>query len=400
MSYDWSAGLSRRARGSGGGEIAAILAQSAASDVITFSGGFPDPATFPTYVLAEIATRVITTDPAVSLQYAPAEGLPGTRACVASRIARVDGREPTGAELMITSGGMECLGLLARIMLDPGDTVAAEAPTYLGAIMAFRGYQADVRGVPMDNQGMRVDVLADLLGGGLRPKILYTIPDYQNPTGLSMTAERRSALVELARRYGFLVAEDVAYAELGFGEHRPPSLWSLAPDVVVQVGTFSKTFFPGARLGWAAGPAEIIAHLVTAKQTSDQCAGALSQRMLEEYGRGGQMDAQLTASRDLYARRAELMVKALAEHLPPECTWTAPRGGFFTWVSAPETIDTVALSAPAREHKVAYVAGRPFYADGSGANQLRLSYSRVADELIDEGISRLGRLLRSTREGQ
>src|SRR5438876_717443 len=153
---------------------------------------------------------------------------------------------------MITSCGIDCMELLAKSYVDPGDVVVVEAPTYLGAIMAFRGYEADVRGVPVDGAGMRVDVLADLLAGGLRPKILYTIPDFQNPTGLSMTADRRRDLVGLARRYGFLIAEDVAYRELGFGSAPPPSLWSLAPDVVLQAGTFSKIFFPGVRLGWPA----------------------------------------------------------------------------------------------------------------------------------------------------
>ena len=214
-----------------------------------------------------------------------------------------------------------------------------EAPTYLGAIMAFRGYEADLRGVPMDDDGMRVDVLADLLATGLRPKVLYTIPDHQNPTGLSMAADRRAELVDLARRYHFLILEDVAYRELGFEDTAPPSLWSQAPDVVVQAGTFSKTFFPGVRLGWAAGPSEIITQLVTAKQNSDQCSGALGQRMLEEYGRGGHLARQLVQSRALYARRAALMNEALLAHMPDGTTWTSPRGGFFTWVTAPDGVE-------------------------------------------------------------
>src|SRR3984885_6803103 len=265
--------------------------------------------------------------------------------------------------------------------------------------MAFRGYEADVRGVPMDDDGMRVDVLADLLGAGLRPKLLYTTPAHQNPPGLSLTGPRRQALVELARRYHFLILEDVAYRELGFGDATPPSLWSLAPDVVVQAGTFSKTFFPGVRLGWAAGPPEVIAQLVTAKQNSDQCSGALGQRMLEEYGRGGHLDRQLVASRALYARRAELMDKALQAHMPEGTTWTSPRGGFFTWVTAPDGVDPVALSPAASARKVAYVPGQPFYPGQGGATQMRLAYSRVSDELIDEGARRLGDLVRTALEG-
>jgi len=382
----------------GAGEITAILALAGATDVITFSGGFPDPATFPTGVLSGIASELIAGDPAVALQYSPTEGLPGLRDFLAARLAGQEGRRPGDGELMITSGGIDCLELLAKSFVDPGDVVVVEEPTYLGAIMAFRGYEADVRGIPMDGGGMRVDALAELLRGGLRPKIAYTIPDYQNPTGLSLAAGRRAELIALARRYGFLILEDVAYRELGFGQDPPPSLWSQAPDVVLQAGTFSKIFSPGFRLGWAAGPRRVIAQLMVAKQNSDQCSGALGQRMAEEYGRAGHLDRQLAASRALYARRAALTGSALAAHLPDGATWTVPQGGFYIWVSAPEGTDTVALTAAASARKVAYVPGRPFYPGTAGASQLRLAYSRVPDQLIDEGIRRIGGVLRTALE--
>src|SRR5580698_4508123 len=398
---DWTASFARRTQTLGGGEITAILALAGATDVITFSGGFPDPATFPREVLGEIARDLLAKDVAVALQYSQTEGLPGLREYLTGRLETLQGLRPAAGELMVTSGGIDCMELLAKSMVDPGDAVVVEAPSYLGAIMAFRGYEADVRGVPMDTDGMRTDILADLLAAGLRPKILYTIPDYQNPTGLSLGAQRRTELVELARRYRFLILEDVAYRELGFAEEgAPPTLWSQAPDVVIQAGTFSKTFFPGVRLGWAAGPSEVIAQLVTAKQNSDQCSGALGQRMLEEYGRGGHLDRQLVRSRALYRRRADLMAQALATHMPEGTTWTTPGGGFFTWVTAPEGIDTVALSPAATARKVAYVPGRPFYPDGGGASQLRLAYSRVADDLIDEGIRRLAGLFQTALEGK
>ncbi len=371
--HDWSAGLARRTHSLGGGEITAILALAGATDVITFSGGFPDPATFPTGVLAEIAARLISEDAGVALQYSATEGLAGVRDYVSGRLASLEGRAPCAGQLMITSGGIDCMELLAKSFVDPGDVVAVEAPTYLGAIMAFRGYEADVRGVPVDGDGMRVDVLTELLAGGLRPKILYTIPDFQNPTGLSMTADRRRDLVGLARRYGFLI-------------------------LVLQAGTFSKIFFPGVRLGWAAGPEQIISRLVVAKQNSDQCSGALGQRMLEEYGRGGHLDRQIVRSRALYARRARLTSDALAAHMPDGTTWTTPGGGFYIWLTAPGGVDTVALSAAARARKVAYVPGRPFYPAGDGATQIRLAYSRVADELIDEGVRRIGEVLRTALE--
>jgi 2-aminoadipate transaminase len=396
--HDWSARLARRAHVLGGGEITAILALAGATDVITFSGGFPDPETFPTEILSDISVRLIAEDAAVALQYSATEGLAGVRDYVAGRLESLQGAAPRPGGLMITSGGIDCMELLAKSYVDPGDVVVVEAPTYLGGIMAFRGYEADVRGVPVDGDGMRVDVLGGLLAGGLRPKILYTIPDYQNPTGLSMNAERRQELVRLARRYGFLILEDVAYRDLGFSSAPPASLWSLAPDVVLQAGTFSKIFFPGVRLGWAAGPDEIISRLVIAKQNSDQCAGALGQRMLEEYGRAGHLDRQLVSSRALYARRAALMADALSAHMPDGTTWTEPRGGFYVWLTAPDGVDTVALTAAARARKVAYVPGRPFYPGDAGTAQIRLAYSRVADQLIDEGVSRIGEVLRTALE--
>jgi 2-aminoadipate transaminase len=395
---DWDAGLARRTRALGGGEITAILALAGSSDVITFSGGFPDPATFPADVLADIAARLITQDRGVALQYSATEGIASVRDYVSSRLASVEGRPPGPGEMMITSGGIDCMELIAKSYLDAGDAVVVEAPTYLGAIMAFRGYEADVRSVPVDGDGLRTDVLADLLAAGLRPKILYTIPDFQNPTGLTMSAPRRDELIGLARRYGVLILEDVAYRDLYFENPPPRSLWSVAPDVVLQAGTFSKIFCPGFRLGWAAGPAEIISRLVVAKQNSDQCSGALGQRMLEEYGRGGHLERQLIASRALYARRAALMARALTAHMPEGTTWTTPTGGFYIWVTAPAGVDTVALSAAARAQQVAYVPGRPFYPGDDGAAQIRLAYSRVADDLIDEGIRRIGAVLRTALE--
>jgi 2-aminoadipate transaminase len=406
---DWDELLARRTHALGGGEITAILSLAGATDVITFSGGFPEPATFSTGVLADIAARLIADNPGVALQYSATEGLAGVREYLSGRLAAQEGRTPGTGELMITSGGIDCMELLAKSYVDPGDVVVVESPTYLGAIMAFRGYEADVRGVPIDDDGMRVEVLAGLLADGLRPKIVYTIPDYQNPTGLSMSVERRQELADLARRYGFLILEDVAYRELGFGTAAgastvlgastasPPSLWSLAPDAVLQAGTFSKIFSPGFRMGWAAGPAEIISRLVIAKQNSDQCAGALGQRMLEEYGRGGHLDRQVAASQVLYERRARLTTDALAAHMPDGATWTTPAGGFYVWVTCPDGVDTVALAAAARAQKVAYVPGLPFYLHdaGAGVNQIRLAYSRVADDLIDEGIRRIADVVKS-----
>ena len=290
---------------------------------------------------------------------------------------------------MITSGGIEALDLASKSLLDPGDLAVVEGPTYLGAIMAFRSFRAEIRAIPMDDEGLQVDRLAAVLGGGARPKLLYTIPDYQNPAGVSMSPDRRRALVDLARRYGFLILEDVAYRELGFDDVRHPSLWSLGPDVTVQSGTFSKTFFPGVRLGWAVGPAPVIEQMTAAKQNTDQCAGALGQRLLEEYGRRGLLEEQQQRARDLYSRRCRILMDALDRHMPPDARWTRPTGGFFSWMTLPAGVDTVEMAKDGMARQVAFVPGPPFFADGSGRDALRLAFSKVDDEVIEEGVRRL-----------
>lgn len=393
---NWTTSFAARTRtGDGSSALADILAlASGATDVISLSGGFPAPETFPVQVLQELTGQVLADPSLVALQYSPTRGLASVRDAIADRLERRERSRPAESELMVTSGGIDALELLAKSLLDPGDVVLVEGPTYLGAIMGFAGYQADVRCVPMDGEGLDVDALAELLAGGLRPKLLYTIPDSQNPSGLTMSGERRRALVSLARRHGLLLVEDVAYRELSFDDDgREASLWALAPDVVVQIGTFSKTFFPGVRLGWAAGPAELVDQMVSAKQNSDQCAGALGQRLVEGYLRDGHLDRQLAISRSLYQERCGAMMQALARELPGRgVTWTRPTGGFFTWLTGPAGTDTTALSRAARAAGVAFVPGVPFYPDGRGSRELRLSFSRVPAADISEGVRRLAAL--------
>jgi 2-aminoadipate transaminase len=386
--------LAQRARNRDGAELATILAGSPPG-VLSMTGGFPNPATFPTDVLDEIAARVVRDDPAVALQYTPCEGLPSVREYLLDRQVQLQGRRPERAELIVTSGGMECIALACRSFVDPGDAVAVEAPTYLGALMAFASAEADVHEIPMDADGLRVDALEERLAAGLRPKFLYVIPEFQNPTGRTLPLDRREALVETCRRHGVLILEDVAYRELSFDGTALPSLWSLAPDVVVQAGTFSKVFFPGVRLGWAVGPADVVDQLAAAKQTTDQCAGGLGQRMLEEYGRAGHFERHLPAARELYAQHWRALERAFERHLPDGCAWTVPDGGFLTWLALPGRLDTMALRPAATEAGVAYVPGRPFYASGAGANELRLSFSHLTEEELDTAVERLAGVIRA-----
>jgi 2-aminoadipate transaminase len=388
----WEELFAARTRGDVGEGIAFVLGFLGRPDLISFAGGFPDPLTFPRERAAALLAEFAESGEATAFQYTPTRGLAGTLDAIAGRLDSVQCRRPDDEELIITSGGIEALELICKTFLEQGDTVVVEGPTYLGAIMAFRGYDADLETVPMDEDGLQVDDLERRLDRGLRPKLLYTIPDHQNPAGVSLSGERREALVELARRHGFLIVEDVAYRELTFGDESLPSLWSLAPDVVVQAGTTSKTFLPGVRLGWAAGPAEIIAQLVSAKQNTDQCSGALGQRMLEEYIRRSWIDEQLVQSRALYRRKGERLLAALERTLPEGMTWTRATGGFYSWLTIPGC-DTTALTGRAAEAGVGVVPGALFYADGRGGENVRLSFSMVDESLIDEGIERLASLL-------
>ncbi len=392
---EWEALFAARTRGDVGEGIAEVLAFLGLPDVISFAGGFPDPVTFPRERAAQLLQEFAVSGEVSAFQYAPTRGLAGTRDALAGRIEEVQGRRPDDGELLVTSGGIEALELVGATFLERGDRVVVEGPTYLGSIMSFRSFEAEVVAVPMDEHGLEVDELERQLVKGLRPKLLYTIPDHQNPAGVSLAAERRARLVELARRYGFLVLEDVAYRELAFDGSALPSLWKLAPDVVVQAGTTSKTLFPGVRLGWAVGPAEICAQLVNAKQTTDQCAGALGQRLFEEYVRRGWIEEQLVASRRLYRRKCERMLAALDRSMPEGAHWTVPQGGFFSWLTLPAGVGAVELARRAVERGVGVVPGSLFYPDGRGGENLRLSFSLVDELQIDEGIERLASLVRA-----
>jgi 2-aminoadipate transaminase len=385
---DWESMLSVRARAGADPELAIILA-GPPPGTLGMTGGFPNPLTFPTQELAEIATRLVRDEPGLALQYTPSEGIPSVREYLCDRVEATQGARPAWDELTVTSGGMECIDLLSRSLLDPGDHVAVEAPTYLGATMAFAGYRARLTGIPMDADGLDPAAFEERLAGGYRPKFLYIIPDFQNPTGRTLTVDRRRALVDVCRRYGVLIFEDVAYRDLAFDGSTLPTLWSLGPDVVLQAGTFSKALCPGVRLGWACGPSALVAKLATAKNNTDQCAGALGQRIMEEYGRAGLFEQRLPAARALYASHWAALSAALEEHMPDGCAWSRPTGGMFTWVRLPEELDTLALRPAATVAGVAYVPGPPFYVDDQGANELRLSFSALDEEQLAEGARRL-----------
>ncbi len=391
---DFRQAFARRTQVSGGTELATILAGSPPG-VLSMTGGFPNPATFPTDELDEIAGRLLREDAAVALQYTPCEGIPSVREYLVARQEQLQGRRPETAELIVTSGGMECITLMCQALIDPGDAVVVEAPTYLAALMALGRAEAEAVAIPMDDDGLRVDLLEERLSEGLRPKFVYTIPEYQNPTGRTLPLERRRRLVELCREQGLLILEDVAYRELSFDGTSLPTLWSLAPDIVLQAGTFSKSFFPGVRLGWAVGPSDVVAELAAAKQNTDQCAGGLGQRMVEEYGRAGGFERHLPAARALYASHWAALSGALRRHMPDGVDWTEPAGGFLTWLTLPEGLDAMAMRPAALAAGVAYVPGPPFFVGGAGHNALRLSFSHLTEPELEIAVERLASVFRT-----
>ncbi len=395
---DFASAFARRTQLPGGDELATILAGSPPG-VLSMTGGFPNPATFPTDELDEIAVRLLRDDASVALQYTPCEGIPSVREYLADRQEQLQGRRPEATELIVTSGGMECITLMCQALVDPGDAIAVEAPTYLAALMAFGRAEAEVVPIAMDDDGLRVDELESRLADGLRPKFVYTIPEYQNPTGRTLPLARRHQLVELCRRHDLLILEDVAYRELCFDDDAAlPTLWSLAPEIVLQAGTFSKSFFPGVRLGWAVGPSDVVAELAAAKQNTDQCAGGLGQRLVEEYGRAGGFERHLPDARALYASHWAALSSALSRHIPDGARWTEPSGGFLTWLTLPEEIDTLAMRPAAIEAGVAYVPGPPFHVGDGGGNALRLSFSNLSTAELERGVERLAAVVSGTLE--
>lgn len=393
-SIGWRDLYARRARGDLGGEIARIMALAGRTDVISFAGGFPDPAAIVRDGLGDVMRELGAASGDAALLYAPTDGLPGLRSYLTERLEAREGRAPAPAELVVTSGGIEAMQLLARVFVDAGDTVVVEAPTYLGAQMSFAAAEAEIVTVAVDDEGMDIAELAEVVAAGVRPKLVYTNPDHQNPAGVTLSAERRGALVELARRHGFLVVEDVAYREFAYDGKPLPSLWALAPDVVVQIGTFSKIFAPGTRLGWAVGPAEVVEGLVWAKQMSDQCASALAQRVVEEYGRRGHLDRQVEQATKLYAERCSRMLDCLEAEMPAAVAWTRPAGGFFTWLTLPAELDAADVAVRSAEAGVALVPGGPFFPDHRGRSHLRVCFSRASLPEIEEGVRILGGVLR------
>lgn len=380
--------------------IRELLKLTARPEIISFAGGLPDPKAFPTDEVAGITADVLRRDGAKVLQYGPTEGDPRLKAQIIAHHEREDGIKLKQDNILITVGSQQGLDLVSRIFVDIGDVVIVGLPSYVGGLQAFAGYGARMIGVPLDDDGTRVDLvereLEKLRKMGKKPKFIYEVPDFQNPAGITMTEERRVKLLDLARRYDVLVLEDSPYRELRYeGEAVKPMYKLDKNDQVIGLYTFSKILFPGMRLGWVIADEAIIQKLVTAMQAADLCPPAFNQAIIAEFAERGLLDKNIARVKVIYKDKLQLMLKSLDEFMPrlPGLRWTKPDGGLFLWVTLPEHMDTDEMFYEAVEQNVAYVVGTAFHSDGGGRNAMRLNFSYPTKEEIVEGVKRLAKVV-------
>jgi 2-aminoadipate transaminase len=375
-----------------------LMAITARPEVISLAGGLPDTSTFPPGSFAAQMTRIAHESSAEALQYGPTEGFEETRECILEVMA-AEGMSPDPEDVIVTTGGQQAIDLISKTLIDPGDPVICEAPTYPGAVPTFCSYEADVIQISTDEDGMRTDGLAEVLGRlereGRRPKFIYSVPSFQNPAGVTMSAERRLELVELARRHEVLVCEDNPYGLLRYEGDPLTTLYALdGGDYVLYLGTFSKILSPGIRVGWVVAPPPVLDKIGLGKQAADLCTSTLAQYFVREYFSEGSWREYVASLVEIYRSRRDAMIDALQRHLPPQAHWTHPRGGLFVWATLPDYIDTTDLLAKALRENVAFVPGRAAYADGaSGASSMRLNFSASDTDELREGIRRIGQVV-------
>ena len=374
-----------------------LMAVTARPEVISLAGGLPDTSTFPPDTFAAVAQRIATESCAKALQYGPTEGLDETKACIAEVMA-AEGMRVDHEDLIVTTGGQQVIDLVTKTLIDPGDVVIAEGPTYPGAVPVFSSYQADVVQVDMDSDGMRIDLLEEKLDrldrDGRRPKFIYTVPSFQNPAGVTMSLPRRRRLVEVAHERELLVLEDNPYGLLRYEGDAPTPLLSLDGGIyVMYLGTFSKILSPGIRLGWVVAPPPVLEKINLGKQAADLCTSTLSQLMVQAYFEESRWRDYVESLTEVYRARRDTMLDALAEHFPRQAEWTRPAGGLFIWATLPDFIDTTNLLARALRDNVAFVPGEAAFLDGRGRNSMRLNFSGSDEDAIREGIRRIGEVV-------
>ncbi len=395
----WWGSYAARASGMLASEVRALFAVASRPEIVSLAGGMPAVDALPLEAIAATMSELVTSRGAVALQYGSAQGDPGLRARICDVMAMEGITDAHPDDVIVTVGSQQALDLLTRVFIDPGDVVLTEGPTYITAINTFTAYQARVVHIPMDGDGLCPDALRETLGRlateGARVKMLYTVPTFQNPGGITLTSPRRAEVIEACRRAGVLVVEDNPYGLLSFTGEPVRAMRADAPDEVVYLGSFSKTLAPGMRVGWALAPPPVTARLVLAAESAILSHSMLTQLAVERYLATQPWPEQLKAFREMYRERRDAMLDTLTETMPAGTTWTRPDGGFFVWLTVPDGVDAKAMLPRAIAARVAYVPGTGFYADGSGRNAMRLSYCFPPPDRIRDGVRRLARVLRA-----
>jgi 2-aminoadipate transaminase len=388
----FSSHYAARARGLSASEVRALFAVAARPDVISLAGGMPFVQALPGDEVLRVVTDVLERRSAVALQYGAGSGQPGLK----ERLVGLMAEEGTGDVdpdlLLITVGAQQALDLMGKLFIDPGDLVAVEAPSYVGALSAFSAYQPRYLQIPLDQDGLVVEALEEELAAGARPTFLYVCPNFHNPAGVTLSLERRHRLVQVCRDAGVPIVEDNPYGMLRFEGDALPALWTLDPQNVIYLGTLSKVFCPGIRVGWTLAQPEVTRRLTLFKEASDLCSSNFNMLVAEEWlSDRERWIGSLKGLIEVYRSRRDATLAALEQHFPSAATWTHPLGGFYVWVTVPGA-DARALLPIAVERKVAYVPGTAFFPDGSGTDRLRLAFCYPPEVAIEEGVSRLGRL--------
>jgi len=385
-----------RARGMVASEIRALFAVTARPEIVSLAGGSPYVSALPLDVVGNMAGQLIAERGSVALQYCTAQGDAGLREKICE-VMSLEGIRAHPDDVVVTVGSQQALDLITRIFVDPGDVVLAEAPSYVGALGSFSAYQADVVHVAMDDDGLIPEALEEaiqrLTAAGRRIKFLYTVPNHQNPAGVTLLTQRRPRILEICQAAGLLIIEDNPYGLLGFDGDPIRALRADDAEGVVYLGTFSKTFAPGVRVGWAAAPPGIRDKLVLAAESAVLCHSSFSQLVVGDYLATQPWREQVKDFRELYRQRRDAMLDALTAQMPDGCRWTTPAGGFYVWLQLPEGINSKAMLPQAVSSRVAYVPGTGFYADGGGAGHLRLSYCFPPPDRIREGVRRLASVI-------
>ncbi|MCB5266162.1 MAG: PLP-dependent aminotransferase family protein [Candidatus Cloacimonetes bacterium] len=400
MITDLQTALSTNVKGMKRSAIRELLKFLGTPGLISFSGGFPAPATFPVEELKDIMAGVMDTEAAFALQYGATEGDNLLRTLLVERY-KTQGIEMGLENLIITTASQQALDLIAKIFIDRDDYVFVGLPSYLGGLSAFNSYGAQMIGIPMDDEGedpeFMENELKKLAAIGKKPKFIYLIPDFQNPAGVTMTEKRRKEILALAHKYDVLILEDSPYRELRYEGKTQKTMYELdGTGHVIMLGTFSKIFCPGFRIGWVVAHPDILDKIVIAKQATDLCTPPFTQRIAARYMEKGLLDPKIEEIRKFYSTKQKGFLDALDKYMPEEFTWTKPEGGLFMMANAPEYMDTnVLLMDCIKEQKVAYVAGTSFFCDGGGKNTLRLNFSYETLEKNEEGVKRLGDFFKS-----